>query len=574
MSELYNIADQFRAALLRRDVAAQSRLLAEYSRVFGRILRQLARLNQQIEDARARGETVDFAWLLRQERYAALLNQVDDEFRKFADYTERVITAQQADAVQSARADSQALMNAAASEAGISATFNRLPASAVENLVGFLSDGSPLSTLLNSFGPVARQKAEGVLIEAVALGRNPRAIQTALAEALGVNRRRALAIARTETIRAYREATHRSFQQDSDVLEGWYWLAAKSSRTCAACLALDGTFHKLNERMAAHVNCRCTQIPGIKGEPSPIEQTGSQWFAQQDAKTQADILGSPAAAEAYRAGQVRLEDFVGLDRNPRWGDSYHQIGLKRALAGEGAFPGDAARRRNIIPEIFQRAPAQPEPAEDVFARYAAPPRDITVVHNEGTQQALRRLFRRDISNEELAGAVGALDGAELIVRRYRDGVFIEISHPEISTQERVIERDSRGLFVDNQYFRKRSDRPGVGRDSFVRQVLNAQRLGIKYIKTHAAGHRHHPSFNGYYTWPRLGYNARLTPEERAALPREFRRARDLNDLFEMGGADWWKEYGTERDMRFDLDPDSRSFKLLRLYLEYKRDAER
>jgi SPP1 gp7 family putative phage head morphogenesis protein len=359
MSELYTIADRYRAALLRRDEAAQSRLLAEYARVFSRILRQLARLNQKIEDARARGETVDFAWLLRQERYAELLSQVDEEFRKFATFTEKAITQQQADAVQSAIKDSQRLMSASADAAGVSATFNRLPPEAVSNLVGFLSDGSPLAALLSRFGPTARQKAEGVLIEAVALGRNPRAIQTALAEALGTNRRRALTIARTETIRAYREASHRSFQEDSDVLEGWYWLASKSSRTCAACLALDGTFHELGERMKSHVSCRCTAIPAIKGMPSPITETGSQWFAKQDAKTQADILGSKAAAESYRRGDLRLEDFVGLKRDPRWGDSYHQIGLRRALAGEGAFPGDAAKTRNNIPETISPTPKPP-----------------------------------------------------------------------------------------------------------------------------------------------------------------------------------------------------------------------
>lgn len=368
MSDLYQIAESYRAALLRRDEAAQSRLLAEYTRLYSRLLRQLAKLNQKIEGARARGEVVDFAWLLRQERYAALLNQVDDEFRKFANYTERVITQQQADAVSAAIRDSQALMSAAASEAGISATFNRLPTEAVRDLVGFLSDGSPLSALLNQFGPVARQKAEGVLIEAVALGRGPRAIQTALAEALRTTRTRALTIARTETIRAYREATHRSFQQDSDVLEGWYWLAVKGPRTCAACLALDGTFHELSERMKSHPNCRCVQLPSVKGMPSPITETGREWFAKQDLKTQADILGSKEAAEAYSAGKLRLEDFVGLQRNPIWGDSYHQIGLKRALAGEGAFPGDAGRP--AVPQIIPPAPKL-EPKPETFKRFNA-----------------------------------------------------------------------------------------------------------------------------------------------------------------------------------------------------------
>src|SRR5262249_28228390 len=41
-----------------------------------------------------------------------------------------------------------------------------------------------------------------------------------------------LRIARTETIRAYRETSHRTYQENSDVLEGWIWLSALNWRTC------------------------------------------------------------------------------------------------------------------------------------------------------------------------------------------------------------------------------------------------------------------------------------------------------------------------------------------------------
>jgi GNAT superfamily N-acetyltransferase len=165
--------------------------------------------------------------------------------------------------------------------------------------------------------------------------------------------------------------------------------------------------------------------------------------------------------------------------------------------------------------------------------------------------------------------VGALDGSELRVSPHGRGVYVEIYHPSIAQQERSIERDRSGLFIYNHMFVATERGTGIGRESFARQVVHAQRLGIKKIKAYAAGAREVGSMNGYYTWPRFGYNARLERWERRFLPPELRAAKDLNDLFEMGGADHWKRHGTGRNMVFDLTNNSRSIQLLRKYLEKK-----
>src|SRR4030095_12680785 len=120
-------------------------------------------------------------------------------------------------------------------------------------------------------------------------GRGPRAVAQEIREGLNGNLTRALKIARTETIRAYREASHRTHQENSDVLEGWIWLSALNSRTCRACIALHGTFHTLDERLKGHVNCRCSQIPAVKGVGLGIEK-GVEWFRKQPAAVQKDIL--------------------------------------------------------------------------------------------------------------------------------------------------------------------------------------------------------------------------------------------------------------------------------------------
>lgn len=220
MPNILEIADQYRRALLRRERKAAMRLIVAYDHVWGRLERELAKLTTQIQEAKARGEVVNQFWLARQQRYFELLRQVGEEMRKFADVAETTITKQQSSAAKAGIADSIALMDTAGESAGVRTAFNRLPGAAVENLVGALGDGSPLRTLLGQLPRAGRAIVEQGLIEGVALGRNPRAIASQIREGLGGNLLRALTIARTETLRAYRTTSHQTYQANSDIVQG------------------------------------------------------------------------------------------------------------------------------------------------------------------------------------------------------------------------------------------------------------------------------------------------------------------------------------------------------------------
>src|SRR5690606_38014624 len=104
--------------------------------------------------------------------------------------------------------------------------FTRLPSEALTDLVGTLTDGSPLRRLLDELGPDASRAARDTLVNGVILGQGPRQIAREMRQALGGNLVRALRIARTETIRPYRTATLRSYAANSDVVRGWRWVAS------------------------------------------------------------------------------------------------------------------------------------------------------------------------------------------------------------------------------------------------------------------------------------------------------------------------------------------------------------
>jgi SPP1 gp7 family putative phage head morphogenesis protein len=369
---IYVAVQEFRRALLRRERGAAIKLVQAYGEAYERLSAQLDKLLKKIEAARAAGETVDQAWLFREQRYFALISQVLREIGRFADITGSIITDQQRQAVKQAMMDSERLLLTAmeASPEGISGEFNRLNKSATENLIGFLSDGSPLNTLLSRLAPEARQIVERGLINGVIQGRNPRAVAREIREGLNGNLTRALKIARTESIRSYREASHLTYQQNSEFLEGWYWLSALNSRTCRACIALHGTFHSLGERMKSHIQCRCTQVPGVKGADPGIDK-GSDWFAKRPASFQKEILDNEGEYEAYKSGRLKLEDFVGLRRSLQWGDSYQALSLQRALAGEGEFPRERQRPRDLTSLIVPRE--EPGPRGTPVSRALKPP---------------------------------------------------------------------------------------------------------------------------------------------------------------------------------------------------------
>ena len=340
MAEIYDQAEQFKAALVRRERIAASQLVRQYGRSWKRLRKLLLDVTDRIQAAQRQGIPISPAWLYQQQRYLELIAQTEREIRQFADSVNKTVEREQQAAIKAATRNTATLIRTATSTTNLaSIAVTVLPVEAVQSMVGFLADGSPLTALLNQLPRATSKAVADALTEAVALGYNPRKTAAIIRRETGMTLTRSLTIARTETLRAYREATHQTYQANKNIVAGWYWVASLSRRTCAACIALHGTFHPMEERMSTHVRCRCTSIPGIKGDPSPFTETGQEWFDKQPADVQQAVFSNQAAWKAYSSGQAQLTDFVGKRVNPVWGDSYVQLGAKRAINREGRFPG-------------------------------------------------------------------------------------------------------------------------------------------------------------------------------------------------------------------------------------------
>lgn len=353
------MAAQFRRAVLNNERAAASEMVRRYGEVWQAIKAELATLESDIKAARKMGQQVDVSWLLRERRLESLRLQVEDQMRRFGAYAEQSITAQKTAATELAQDHAEQMVRAAMGPMPDNAPtvvraavgWNRLSTGAVQEMVAAMQEAHSLRELLDELGTEASEAAQKTLIEGIALGRGPRETARELRKQMGLGLQRALRISRTETMRSYREATRASYQENSDLVEGWVWRASLDGRTCPMCWAMHGTRHRLNEKLDDHPNGRCISVPitptwaelgkrlGVDFGDIPEREvrfpSGIDAFARASEDVQRSVLGGPAY-RAFADGRVTLADFVARRNSKRWGTTRYAKSLKAILGADEA----------------------------------------------------------------------------------------------------------------------------------------------------------------------------------------------------------------------------------------------
>lgn len=149
--------------------------------------------------------------------------------------------------------------------------------------------------------------------------------------------------------------------------------------------------------------------------------------------------------------------------------------------------------------------------------------------------------------------------------------------------------------IENNIFSVARDAPpGLGTRMLASQVGAAENDGFSFIEAEAAKGG---EMNGYYTWPRLGFNAPLTQEDlndledhdpEAAWQVQQLAEADANRMFEDAPVEifhvmaipearkWWEREGHALMASFSVSDDfdgGKSYQLLRAYTEAKAMAE-
>lgn len=331
----------------RRELVARERAeLRELLRVYGILFRRLRGEERQLAAliAEAREHGADAArWLERQQRTRDFLSVCQQQLSQFTIFAEQRIRAIQTGHAQQALRDLPDLATAmlGPAPAGVSVEFRPPNPRNVLHLIGASSEGTPLGALLREVEGAAVGKIRDELLTGVARGQSPRATARRIVQQANIAPNRALTIARTETLKTYREVSRQSMLANSEVVQGWEWRAQFSRRTCAVCWAMSGKRFSVDETLDSHPNCRCAMLPvtlsweelGFRGIPDrrPSLPTGPDVFAGLPEADRLAILGRSKLA-AYDRGDLTLEDLVKPTSSPRWGPGRREASLAEATS--------------------------------------------------------------------------------------------------------------------------------------------------------------------------------------------------------------------------------------------------
>lgn len=347
--KLQHTVDRYRQELLAREKKAAQEIEVMYRHVLAAIQPQLDNLLKQLGLKQQAGEDIPPSWLYERNRLDALKRLVQTQIEHFGSFTFSLVEQMQRQSVSLGTQAASAMMEATVPE-GAHWTFGMPSIKAITDLIGSLQNGSPLADLFKGFGLEAAKSVGEALVRGVTLGNNPRKVAKDVQEELNVSRNRALTISRQEMIRPYRSAALETYRANPDTIEQWEWSADKSGRTCAMCIAMDGTRHDVSEEFESHTCCRCSPIPvtkswsdllegvdlsGLDEMESPQRQTGAEWFDQQSAEVQQQVLG-PSKYAAYQDGAITLDDLVGTKQDANWGGSRYERSLKDVLGTKQA----------------------------------------------------------------------------------------------------------------------------------------------------------------------------------------------------------------------------------------------
>jgi len=323
----------------KQTIALAQQLDDEYTRVLQEVRAAERALDAEIAARRAAGEPITDDWLLKNARYRTLAAQLEREIADLGPVLSARTQAEARDAVEEAIAVAQDLTRIGlAADAGDPATavnnlWVRVPTAEIESVIQHPLGKSAVQTLYTRLGSQAGINLQTQLTRALVLGWDPATTARAIQQALGFVQSKALTIARSELLRAYRTATLESYKANSSLVTGWIWHADLSGRTCIACIAMNGTRHPLTEQLVGHPNCRCAMVPdtvswasidpslsSLDGDKPTVPDGDASWAALT---TDEQLASLPQQyVNRIASGELSVSDFVQMHDIPGYGPVY------------------------------------------------------------------------------------------------------------------------------------------------------------------------------------------------------------------------------------------------------------
>lgn len=438
------------AGLMRMEGYYVAKTARMYQQVIAGLTDDIIAVERMIAARQAAGLDVPVSWLHRQQRYKTMIAQASINFEFYGGSVNDDITQLAAQTIRRATADAATMLEASVAGQAITGTFNRLPTNALNQLTGAFDQSSPLREVTRRISNDATDIIEREMKLGLAKGIPPPMITGNILKSLDIIPYKAALIARTEMYRSYREANRGVYAANPEIAKGWIWFSHRGSHTCAACLAMHGTEHPLDEPMGSHPNCRCTMLPktasweelGFKGlkEFEPDIGTGEDFLRSLDDKGQKAAFGNVKLWRGWKNGEYKLQDVIRRVDSRKWGTN-RTIG-----SYDNALRNRTQRLLRETPEPVPVRPPVPSWASDVDVLMARPVSSLSEVDIRQIGQRLEKEIDRRIG-PDLYGAYEDSRRATYAAQKSYDKAVQNLNryiyeNPQITNIGSIVEREA------------------------------------------------------------------------------------------------------------------------------------
>jgi len=278
---------------------------------------------------------------------------------------------------------------------------------------------SGLSTNLSNISSGELVRIQSRVKSGLAAGRAPKDIISDVMKTTKLTENQAKALTRTAITSTQTAALNKVVQSNKDIIKGYMFTAILDSRTSPICSHHNGKVYDLDDNRflpPLHWNCRSSLVPVLKSKKElaaadsarllkrqvdkldsskfnglmPARESFGGWLKRQAFDVQSKMLGGDEAANLFRTGQLKVEQFVSAT------GKVLSIQALRARASE-------------ITAVFR--PRQIVKEEDIRVGVKSP---NSLLNNPQHKNDLRQLFVYDADDYNSAYALTDFKGTSLV----------------------------------------------------------------------------------------------------------------------------------------------------------------
>ena len=322
---IYDVVREQREAVDRAELEMLRQLTDNWIPVMQWLEKRIRDIQAHITEEHEAGRGVSISYIYALERYRTMMDEAKQAVEQYNRAAYGIISGAEADAVDIGVHNAEELVDIAEPT---NPMWTRINKREVRIMTGMLSENSPLAELLSESWPQMESGIQQALLAGIGTGQGADWVAREMAKAVDIPRKRALLIARTEVIRAYRQANLETMRS-SRAVKGYRRLCFKPT-ACAACLMLDGEYYDKREDFSDHPNGKCSAVPVTRHYDPANEsdwQKGGDWLMEQNEATQRSILGD-GHYELWKNNGVDPRDMVYIKQNDLWGGSPTMYSLR------------------------------------------------------------------------------------------------------------------------------------------------------------------------------------------------------------------------------------------------------